>query len=342
MNFLRRRRILIATLLLVLMLLPVGRFSLFLLVPPGNGKKVEVVELGRGRSLRSLATLLQARGIISSARMFSLYARIKGGDARVKAGPYQFDDGMRPGQILDKMIAGDFYARIFAMPVGYSSYQAAEMLEKRGFFQKESFLKACRDRRLLDQLGISGESAEGYLFAGSYNILPGKTERQLLREMVLRQRELLDELLGEQKTVNGLSRREILTLASIIEKEAVLPAEKPLIAAVFQNRLRKGMRLQSDPTALYGVRAFSGRVSKEDILRPGPYNTYLIQGLPPGPIGNPGKDAIKAVLNHPAVPYLYFVSRGDGSHQFSGDLATHNDAVRRFLRSPSAPARRAP
>jgi UPF0755 protein len=327
-------------LLLVLILLPLGRFSLFLLIPPGHGKKVEVVELGRGSSLRSLATQLQGRGIISSARMFSLYARIKGGDARVKAGPYQFDDGMRPGEILDKMIAGDYYRRIFAMPVGYSSYQAAEMLEKRGLFQKDSFLKACRDRSLLDELGISGESAEGYLFAGSYNILPGKTERQLVREMVLRQRELLDQLLGAKKSINGLSRREIVTLASIVEKEAVLPAEKPLIAAVFQNRLRKGMRLQSDPTALYGVRAFSGRVSREDILHRSPYNTYLIQGLPPGPIGNPGKDAIQAVLEPRTAPYLYFVSRGDGSHQFSCDLAAHNDAVRRFLRSPGAPAGR--
>jgi UPF0755 protein len=119
----------------------------------------------------------------------------------------------------------------------------------------------------------------------------------------------------------------------MVSKEAMLPTEMPTIAGVFQNRLKKGMRLQSDPTAVYGVRAFAGKVSHQDILRPTPYNTYLIAGLPPGPIGNPSKEAIEAVLHHPQVPYLYFVARGDGSHAFSCDLATHNQAVRTFLKS---------
>jgi UPF0755 protein len=297
---------------------------------------VELVELGRGRTLRALAGGLEARGIVSSARLFTLYARLKGGDERVKAGTYRFNDGMRPGEILTKMISGEVYQRLFALPGGYSSYQVAEMLEKRGIFRKEAFLQACRDQKLLAELGIKASSAEGYLFPGSYNILPGKTEREVVREMVQRQRELLDAGLSQKGKSKGLSTAEMLTLASMVEKEAVVPAEKPLIAAVFRNRLQKGMRLQSDPTALYGVRAFAGKVSRADILQPTPYNTYLIPGLPPGPIGNPGKDAIEAVLNHPAVPYLYFVARGDGSHQFSNDLASHNLAVRRFLRSSSA------
>jgi UPF0755 protein len=302
--------------------------------PAGNGKRVEIVELGKGRTLRALAAGLESRGIISSARLFTLYARLKGGDARVKAGTYQFDDGMRPGIILDKMLSGEVYERLFALPVGYSSFQAAEMLEKRGIFSKESFLKACRDQKLLAELGVKAPSAEGYLFPGSYNILPGKTERDVVREMVLRQRQLLDaEPAGSKAGKTGLSRGALLTLASMVEKEAILPAEMPLIAAVFENRLKKGMRLQSDPTAIYGIRAFAGKVSREDILRPTPYNTYLVPGLPPGPIGNPGKQAIEAVLNHPALPYLYFVARGDGSHQFSSDLVAHNQAVRKYLRS---------
>jgi len=308
---------------------------LFLLLPAGNGKRVEIVELGRGRTLRTLAGGLEARGIVSSARFFTLYARLKGADSRVKAGTYQFHDGMRPGEILFKMLTGDIYQRLFALPEGYSSHQVAEMLERRGIFGKEQFLLACRDRGLLDELGISAPSAEGYLFPGSYNILPGKTEREVVREMVLRQQALLDAGFGRQGRAKGLSANDLLTLASMVEKEAVLPAERPLIAAVFHNRLRLGMRLQSDPTALYGVRAFAGKVSRDDILRPSPYNTYLIPALPPGPIGNPGKEAIEAVLTPPSVPYLYFVGRGDGSHQFSSDLPSHNAAVHRYLRSPS-------
>jgi len=260
---------------------------------------------------------------------------MKGGDARVKAGVYQFSDKMRPAEILGKMLAGDVYQRVFALPQGYSMYQVAEMLEKRGIFRKDSFLEVCRDRALLAQLEVRAPSAEGYLFAGSYNILPGRSERDVVREMVQRQQQLLSGYrMRAQKA--GISVDKLLTLASMIEKEAVLSAEKPVIAAVFQNRLKKGMRLQSDPTALYGVRAFAGKVSRNDILRETPYNTYLIPGLPPGPIGNPGSEAIEAVLNHPSVPYLYFVARGDGSHQFSADLVAHNAAVRRFLKTSGA------
>lgn len=313
--------------------MPAIRFSSFLLFPAGNGKRVEIVELGRGRTLRALAADLEARRIISSSRLFTFYARLKGGDSRVKAGVYQFDDGMRPGQILAKMLAGEVYQRIFALPEGYSSFQAAEMLEKRGFYTKKQFLSACRDRALLSELGIDKESAEGYLCPGSYNILPGKSEREVVREMVRRQQELLNDGMESRIKARGISVHELLTLASMVEKEAVLPAEKPLIAAVFWNRLKLGMRLQSDPTALYGVRAFAGKVSRQDILRPSPYNTYLIPALPPGPIGNPGKDAIEAVLTPAPVPYLYFVGRGDGSHQFSTDLASHNQAVQKYLRS---------
>ena len=247
---------------------------------------------------------------------------------------YRFDDGMRPGEILSKMVAGDVYQRLFALPQGYSMYQVAEMLEQRGIFPREEFLKACRDRSLLRRLKVDAPTAEGYLFPGTYNILPGRTEGDVVQEMVERQLAVLDGEVGARAKKEGISREKLLTLASIVEKEAKLPAEKPLIAAVFENRLKKGMRLQSDPTALYGVRAFAGKVSRDDILRVTPYNTYIIRGLPPGPIGNPGSDAIEAVLDPPQVPYLYFVARGDGSHQFSDTLTAHNEAVHKYLKSP--------
>ncbi|GFO61368.1 aminodeoxychorismate lyase [Geomonas silvestris] len=319
-------------------MIPLGRFYLFIQAPAGKGKKLEIVELAKGTSLRSFAGVLESRGIVSSARLFALYARIKGGDARVKAGYYQLSDGMRPFEILDKMLAGDVYQRIFALPPGYSMYQVAEILEKHAIFRKEAFLAACRDRTLLDQLGIDGSSVEGYLFPGSYNILPGRTEHQVVREMVERQLKVLKSGYQARAEKAGLSLGKLLTLASMVEKEAVRAEEKPTIAAVFENRLKLRMRLQSDPTALYGIRAFAGKVSRQDILKPTPYNTYLIAGLPPGPIGNPGSDAIEAVLSHPTVPYLYFVARGDGSHQFSSDLTAHNAAVHKFLRSSTVSA----
>lgn len=317
-------------------MIPLGRFYFFLRAPAGSGKRVEIVELAKGTSLRTFSGVLESRGIVSSARLFALYARIKGGDSRLKAGYYQFSDGMRPSQILGKMIAGDIYQRIFALPQGYSMYQVAEILDKRGIFRKEAFLEVCRDRALLSQLGVHAPSAEGYLFPGSYNILPGRSERDVVHEMVQRQQEVLKDGYRARAEKAGLSIDKLLTLASLVEKEAVLATEKPIIAAVFKNRLKLGMRLQSDPTALYGVRAFAGKVTRDDILKATPYNTYLISGLPPGPIGNPGSDALDAVLNHPTVPYLYFVARGDGSHQFSSDLAAHNAAVRKFLRSSGA------
>jgi UPF0755 protein len=327
----------------ILIILPLARFTYFLAVPPGNGGKVEIVELGRGSSLRALAEDLESRGILKSARLFSLYARMMGGDGRVKAGFYEFSDAMRPSQILDKMVRGEIYQRLFSLPEGYSTFQVAELLEKKKIFRKEDFLNACRDPKLLAEMKINAPSAEGYLFPGTYNILPGESERETMREMVRRQQEVIKEVLQEREQVSksglsvqqkqhDLNEQQVLTLASMVEKEAVLPEEMPLIAAVFVNRLKKGMRLQSDPTALYGVRAFAGKVTRSDILRPSPYNTYVINGLPPGPIGNPSKEAIDAVLSPPPVPYLYFVARGDGSHEFSNDLRSHNMAVRKYLK----------
>jgi len=317
-------------------MIPAGRCYYFLQAPAGTGKRVEIVELAKGGSLRGFSNLLESRGLVSSGRLFALYARVTGGAGRLKAGYYQFSDAMRPGEILGKLVAGDIYQRIFALPPGYSMYQAAEILEKQKIFRADSFLAACRDHELLTRLGVAAESAEGYLFPGSYNILPGKTEREVVSEMVQRQQEVLKGGFKDRARQAGLSLAELLTLASMVEKEAVRPEEKPVIAAVFQNRLKLRMRLQSDPTALYGVRAFAGKVSRQDILKATPYNTYLITGLPPGPIGNPGSDALEAVLSHPTVPYLYFVARGDGSHQFSSDLTAHNLAVRKYLRSTGA------
>lgn len=299
---------------------------------PGNGSVVRDISFPPGSGIRKLADELKTGGIIRSSWHFVLLTRLRGQAHKLKAGEYRFNDGMTPTQILNKLVSGDVDYRKFSLPEGYSIYQVAELLEQKGYFKKDAFLGKCRDATLLSRLGVDAQSVEGYLYPATYNLSRGGSEEQLLARMVAQFDKKYEEVAKNGGTIVKMSRHEIVTLASLIEKEAVLPEEKPLISSVFHNRLRINMPLQSDPTAVYGVRAFSGKVSKSDIQRPSPYNTYLHQGLPPGPIGNPGVDAIQAALNPPRSDYLYFVARQDGTHQFSRTLDEHNRAVERYLR----------
>ncbi len=320
----------------LLLLAGIGRFAWFLASAPGSGSRTQVIEVVQGFSLKRIAANLENGRIISSARLFLLYARLRGADSRVKAGPYQFSDAMPPTAILRMMVAGEVYVHRFAIPEGYSIYQVAELLESRNLFRKEAFLKQCTNPALLRELGIAARSVEGHLYPSTYDIPPNMDEAGFIRLAA----EQFDKVYTQRYAVRakalGLPEKEVVTLASMVEKEAIQPAERPLVASVFLNRLRRGMRLQSDPTAVYGVRAFAGTVSKQDILRPSPYNTYLIKGLPPGPIGNPGGEAIEAVINPARTDYLYFVARKDGTHYFSANLDEHNRAVRKYLRTASS------
>jgi UPF0755 protein len=320
----------------LLLLAGLGRFGWFLVVPPGSGAKTQIIEVGQGFSLKRIANDLENAHVISSARLFLLYARLRNADARVKAGPYQFSDAMPPTAILRMMVAGDVYVHRFTIPEGYSIYQIAELLESRGLFRKEAFLMQCTNQPLLKELGISANSVEGYLYPSTYDIPPNMDETGFIRLAVEQFDKVYAQRYAARVKALGLQEKGVVTLASMVEKEAIQPAERPLVASVFLNRLRRGMRLQSDPTAVYGVRAFAGAVSKRDILRPSPYNTYLIKGLPPGPIGNPGGEAIEAVLNPARTDYLYFVAKKDGTHYFSANLDEHNRAVRKYLRTASA------
>lgn len=294
---------------------------------------MKIFDFSRGSTMKSISRELERSRIISSGLLFALYARLQGADARIKAGSYRFSDAMPPAEILRKLVAGEVYELRFSVPEGYSVYQIAELLQGRGIFNRKSFLRQCFSRPLLDELGIDAGSVEGYLYPATYTIRPNSDEADLIREMVARFRATYDERFAAGSARAGLRRDQVLTLASMIEKEAVVPEERPVIASVFLNRLKKNMPLQSDPTAVYGVRAFAGKVSKQDILRDTPYNTYRIKGLPPGPIGNPGDAAIEAVLLPAPTRYLYFVARKDGSHHFSTTLEEHNRAVRTYLKS---------
>ena len=307
-------------------------YLLCLFSSPGNGSVVRDVSFPPGSGIRKLADELKAGGVIRSSWHFVLLTRLRGQAHRLKAGEYRFNDGMTPTQILYKLATGDVDYRKFSLPEGYSIYQAAELLEQKGYFKKEDFLEKCRDTALLSRLGVNLQSVEGYLYPATYNLSRGASQEQLIAQMVARFEKKYAEMSKSGGAVVAMSRHEIVTLASLIEKEAVSPEEKPLISSVFHNRLRIGMPLQSDPTAVYGVRAFSGKVTKADIQHTSPYNTYLNSGLPPGPIGNPGSDAIQAAMNPSRTDYIYFVARQDGTHQFSRTLDEHNRAVERYLR----------
>ncbi len=316
----------------VCLLIVLGWYLFCLLVPPGSGATVHDVSFPAGSGIRKLALELKAAGIVRSSLHFVLVSRLRGQSHRLKAGDYRFNDGMTTAEILDKVSAGEADFRRFVLPEGYSIYQAAELLEQKGYFSKDGFLRKCRDSALLARLGIPAASAEGYLFPATYNLPLNSSEEQLISQMA----SAFDRFaggLGIRQQAGGLTRHNLVTLASLIEKEAVSPEEKPIISSVFHNRLRIGMPLQSDPTAVYGVRAFAGKVTKKDIERPSPYNTYLKRGLPSGPIGNPGSDALKAALHPADTNYLYFVARQDGTHQFSSTLAEHNRAVVRYLKN---------
>lgn len=334
--FNNKYRLLVVAALLFLILAPLARFGAFLTTPPGTGKQSGLFDFEHGLSLKRIASELEKGRIISSARLFVLYATLHGDAEKLKAGTYQFNDGLKPGEVLRRMVAGEVCVTRFAVPEGYSVFQIGELLEARGIFKKAAFLKQCKSPSLLRELGIPGKSVEGYLHPSTYDITPKMNEADFIRLMAGQFEKVNGEAFAHRVKGTGMSREEVITLASMIEKEAVVPGERPLIASVFLNRLKKKMRLQSDPTAVYGVRAFAGAVTKQDIMRNSPYNTYLIDGLPPGPIGNPGSQAIEAVLNPARTGYLYFVAKKDGTHFFSATLEQHNKAVQTYLRSSAA------
>jgi UPF0755 protein len=307
-------------------------YLICLFISPGSGAVICDVSFPPGSGIRKLATELKAGRVIRSSWHFVLLTRLRGDAHHLKAGDYRFNDAMTPAVILRKIVAGEVDYRKFTLPEGYSIYQAAELLEQKGYFKKEAFLEKCRDKALLQRLGLHEASVEGYLYPATYNLSRGGGEEQLLEQMVGQFNKNYAAVKEVSQEASRFSRHEIVTLASIIEKEAVSADEKPLISSVFHNRLRIGMPLQSDPTAVYGVRAFSGKVSKADIQRQSPYNTYLNKGLSPGPIGNPGIDAVTAAMNPAKSDFLYFVARQDGTHQFSKNLADHNRAVARYLK----------
>jgi UPF0755 protein len=289
-----------------------------------------VVVVPPGERFQKIAESLRTAGVLNHPLKFRLYARLKGYDKRIKAGEYLLSKDMSPDNILQALIEGRIRLHKVTVPEGYTQKQVAELLEASGLTTKEDFLKAATNPAFLKSEDIDADSFEGYLFPETYFFPLGVTPEKIISTMVHRLREQFRPEWKKRAEILGFSIHEIITLASIIEKEAGTDFERPIIASVFHNRLRKGMRLESDPTVIYGIKDFDGNLTRKHLKTTTRYNTYRIKGLPPSPIANPGADAIEAALYPAETAYLFFVSKNDRTHQFSSTIAEHNRAVRKY------------
>lgn len=276
-----------------------------------------------------IAALLTQTSVIQDPFLFLLFTYLRGSSDRLKAGEYQFTASMGVLDVIRVLEEGKVLVHKVTVPEGSSLWQIAKLLDAEGLVNIDRFLEMARDPTVASYYVPEAESMEGFLFPDTYYFIKGTKEEAIIDTMVQR---FFRAFTGEKELrarQQGMSLYEVVTLASIIEKEALVDREKPIIAGVFYNRLKRGMRLQADPTVLYGRRR-NGRIRYRDLREKHPYNTYVHHGLPPGPIASPGTEALEAALYPAEVSYLYFVSKNDGTHQFSRTLREHNTAVRKY------------
>jgi len=290
-----------------------------------------------GASAEAIGRQLRELGLVRHPLVFRLLVRERGFQGRLKAGEYALDGPLSLDQIADMLARGDVVRREITIPEGRSILEIAEIVGAQGMSAEEFWVLA-RDPGPIRDLDPVAEDLEGYLFPDTYEVprVP-EAARALLVRMVRRFRDVIATE-KERLEVRGLRVREVVTLASVVELETARAEERPRIAAVFWNRLKRGMPLQADPTVIYALRRagrWDGNIRRKDLDIDSPYNTYRRSGLPPGPIGSPGREAIRAVLEPADTRDLYFVSRNDGSHHFSESLVEHNRAVDRYQRRRS-------
>lgn len=332
------RRIVLGTILLFALVLMVcgGWYAAYVFSPgPESARETVIVSIPKGTSVRGIKDILVRENVIRDDIRFLMLAKFSGYGSRLQAGEFRLRTGIKPGEVLKELAFARSIEYPITIPEGLRAAEIAEIFGNYGWCNPDNFVKLVSDKSFLEKLGFGDlDSLEGYLFPDTYlftrditgaeNIIPIMVKRFTDVWSVLAAG--LDEEPDLQKTV---------ILASIVEKETGAPEERPLIAGVFHNRLQKGMRLQSDPTVIYGSKKFSAPISKKDLLTPTPYNTYTLPGLPVGPIANPGREALEAVLYPTPTDTLYFVSKNDGTHYFSRSLSEHNRAVEKYQKNKS-------
>ena len=330
----------------------VGALVLLLLVAAGvameglgllgarGGRPVRVV-IPRGASFRAAADSLARREVIDSSRLFRLYASLSKRDRAIKPGTYELRPGMPYAEVVDALVSGEGLVHVVTIPEGWELRQIAAQLSRALGVPRDSVDAAVRDTALLRRLDVPTPTLEGYLFPATYSWPDGTTAREAVRAMIARFETAWQPEWDARLQALALNRHQAVTLASIVEREARLPEERPVIAAVYYNRLRKGMLLQADPTVQYALPQHTARVLYRDLEVDSPYNTYRNKGLPPGPIGSPGSPSLAAAVAPASVPYLYFVAHPDGHHEFRTTFAEHEVAVREARRLRAAAERAA-
>ncbi len=309
--------------------------SAFLLLDthPTGSWEGKLALIPKGSPLPEVVGILREGGILPHPLAFRALVILTFTGRRLHYGEYAFPTPPSAIRTWWRLIHGDVLQYKVIVPPGANLYDVAEQIEEKKLATGEAFLAAAASPAVLRRLEIPGESAEGYLFPDNYIFVKPVTPEEILEHMVREFRRNVPPDAEKRAKEGGLSLHQVVTIASIIEKETGIEEEKPIVSAVIRRRLALGMPLQMDPTVIYGVKRFDGTVTRKDLRTAGPYNTYLNRGLPPGPIANPGLAALAAALNPSKAEYLYFVSRNDGSHTFSRTLPEHNRAVEQFRRA---------
>jgi UPF0755 protein len=321
----------------IVIILSIGAFGVFIWdiyrygeTTPAGPHNDTSITIAAGQGLTAIAFALYQKGIIAHPQKMVWLARLKGLDKQIQAGEYRLSSAMAPDRILALLVSGKVTLYRLTIPEGTALKRIATLFDQNGFGSQEAFLAIANEPQTARHLDIPADNLEGYLFPDTYLFTKPVDPRQAIVTMVKRFKSVFKPAWQTRAAEIGLSVHEVVTLASIIEKETGTANERPLISSVFHNRLQKGMRLETDPTVIYGIENFDGNLTRKHLEHKTPYNTYRIEGLPPGPIASPGASALEAALYPADSPYLFFVSKKDATHHFSSNLEEHNRAVRKY------------
>ena len=293
----------------------------------------QFVEIEPGTGTRAIGRQLVASGVIRDEWTFRLAVFLTGTARQLKAGEYRFAGPMSAKDVARMLARGDIYLRPVTFPEGLTLIEMSHIYESRGLGSAAAFLAATKDTTAIRAIDPQATDLEGYLFPETYNVPRKMNAAALVGRMVERFLTIYDDSKRQEAQAHNLKTRDLVTLASIVEKESASLEERAIIAAVYGNRLRIGMPLQCDPTVIYAMEKaghYNGNLTKKDLQMDSPYNTYRHPGLPPGPIASPGRSSLEAALRPASADYLYFVSRNDGTHVFATTLAEHNRNVKEW------------